>query len=196
MVAPARRQDPPPPPQTLARARAGQPPRLSRRPDRPRPIPAVAPTRRIARPSATFRVPHVNRRAKGTPDRRVKRTPAATDRGCPGSEQEGPARVAKCPHERRSGARGRCPVCPPGQPRGGGPGAGWLIPAEALGRFDRLEFVEVEVVDGLQRLGGGAFVKAFGQDLEPRPILGLRARRTATASCQRWARLRRSAARR
>jgi hypothetical protein len=27
---------------------------------------------------------------------------------CPGSEQEGPARVAQCPHERRSGARGRC----------------------------------------------------------------------------------------
>jgi hypothetical protein len=26
---------------------------------------------------------------------------------CPGSEQEGPARVAKCPRERRSGARGR-----------------------------------------------------------------------------------------
>jgi predicted ATPase len=25
---------------------------------------------------------------------------------CPGSEQEGPARVAQCPHERRSGARG------------------------------------------------------------------------------------------
>jgi hypothetical protein len=24
---------------------------------------------------------------------------------CPGSEQEGPARVAQCPHERRSGAR-------------------------------------------------------------------------------------------
>jgi hypothetical protein len=29
---------------------------------------------------------------------------------CPGSEQEGPARVAQCPHERRSGARGRCLV--------------------------------------------------------------------------------------
>src|SRR5260370_24899911 len=28
---------------------------------------------------------------------------------CPGSEQEGPACVAQCPHERRGGARGRCP---------------------------------------------------------------------------------------
>ena len=66
----------------------------------------------------------VNRRAKGTPDRRVKRTPAATDRGCPGSEQEGPARVAKCPHERRSGARGRCLFAPVGNPGVGVRGRG------------------------------------------------------------------------
>jgi len=66
----------------------------------------------------------VNRRAKGTPDRRVKRTPAATDRGCPGSEQEGPARVAKCPHERRSGARGRCLFAPLGNPGVGVRGRG------------------------------------------------------------------------
>ena len=32
----------------------------------------------------------------------------ALGQACPGSEQEGPARVAQCPHERRSGARGRC----------------------------------------------------------------------------------------
>jgi hypothetical protein len=31
----------------------------------------------------------------------------ALGQACPGSEQEGPARVAQCPHERRSGARGR-----------------------------------------------------------------------------------------
>jgi len=43
----------------------------------------------------------VNRHAKGTSLRRWVRL-------CPGSEQEGPARVAQCPHERRSGARGRC----------------------------------------------------------------------------------------
>ena len=34
---------------------------------------------------------------------------------CPGSEQEGPARDVECHYERRSGARGRLPVCPPGQ---------------------------------------------------------------------------------
>jgi transposase InsO family protein len=45
-----------------------------------------------------------------------KRDPSsALVQACPGSEQEGPARVAQCPHERRSGARGRLPVCPPGQ---------------------------------------------------------------------------------
>ena len=35
---------------------------------------------------------------------------------CPGSEQEGPARVAQCPHERRSGARGRCLFAHLGKP--------------------------------------------------------------------------------
>src|SRR5215471_11296491 len=35
---------------------------------------------------------------------------------CPGSEQEGPARVAQCPHERRSGARGRCLFAHRGKP--------------------------------------------------------------------------------
>ena len=47
-------------------------------------------------------------------------------------------------------------------PGGGGPGAGWLIPTEAPGRFDRLEFVEVELVDGLQRFGCSAFLQAVG----------------------------------
>jgi hypothetical protein len=52
--------------------------------------------------------------------------------------------------------------------------ATWATPGGGVrGRFDSLEFVEVEVVDGLQRLGGGAFLKAFGQGLEPRPVLGL-----------------------
>ena len=49
----------------------------------------------------------------------------------------------------------------------------WLIPAEAPGRLDRFEFVEVELVDGLQGLGGGAVVKAVGQGLEPGPVFGL-----------------------
>ena len=81
-------------------------------------------------------------------------------------------RAAQCPHERRSGARGRCLFAHLGNP-GGGVRGGWLIPAETPGRFDRLEFVEVEVDDELQRLGGGPFLKAVGQGLEPRPILGL-----------------------
>ena len=43
------------------------------------------------------------------PVNRCKRTSLRRRvRLCPGSEQEGPARVAQCPHERRSGARGRC----------------------------------------------------------------------------------------
>ena len=49
-----------------------------------------------------------------------KGPPEATERGCPGSEQEGPARVAQCPHERRSGARGRCLFAHLGNPRGRG----------------------------------------------------------------------------
>jgi hypothetical protein len=45
-----------------------------------------------------------------------KRDPtAALGQACPGSEQEGRARVAQCPHERRSGAAWEVPVCPPGQ---------------------------------------------------------------------------------
>ena len=45
-------------------------------------------------------------------------------KGCPGSEQGGPARAAKCPHERQSGARGRCLFAHLGNPMDGGPGQG------------------------------------------------------------------------
>ena len=38
----------------------------------------------------------------------AKKTLSELGQACPVSEQEGPARVAQCPHERRSGARGRC----------------------------------------------------------------------------------------
>jgi hypothetical protein len=65
------------------------------------------------------------------------------------------------------------PVCPPGQPDGWGSGARELIAAEASGRFDRLEFVEIEFVDGLQGLSGGAVLKVVGQSLEPGAIFGL-----------------------
>src|SRR5205814_3416497 len=46
-----------------------------------------------------------------------KRDPSqASGQACPGSEQEGPARVAQCPHQRRSGARGRCLFAHRGKP--------------------------------------------------------------------------------
>jgi hypothetical protein len=41
------------------------------------------------------------------------------------------------------------------------------------GRFDRLEFVEIEFVDGLQGLSGGAVLTVVGQSLEPGAIFGL-----------------------
>jgi hypothetical protein len=48
-----------------------------------------------------------------------KRDPSpALGQACPGSEQEGPARVAQCPHERRSGALGGA-CLPTGASRGG-----------------------------------------------------------------------------
>ena len=40
----------------------------------------------------------------------------ALGQACPGSEQEGPARVAQCPHKQRSGARGRCLFAHRGKP--------------------------------------------------------------------------------
>jgi hypothetical protein len=48
---------------------------------------------------------------------------------CPGSEQEGPARVAQCPHERRSGARGRYLFAHRGKP---GWHSGAVLEAPAL----------------------------------------------------------------
>jgi hypothetical protein len=52
----------------------------------------------------------------------------------PGSEQERPARVAQCPHERRSGARGRCLFAHRGKP-GWHSGAVFEAPALVAG-FD------------------------------------------------------------
>jgi hypothetical protein len=96
-------------------------------------------------------------------------------KGCLGSEQEGPARAAQCPRERQSGARGRCLFAHLGNPMDGGFWARELIAAEASGRFDRLEFVEIESVDGLQGLSGGAVLKVVGQSLEPGEIFCLEA---------------------
>jgi len=44
---------------------------------------------------------------------------------CPGSEQEGPTRVAPCPHERQSGTRGRYLFAHLGKP-GVGSGEGFM----------------------------------------------------------------------
>jgi len=64
-----------------------------------------------------------------------KRDPSpALGQACPGSEQEGPARVAQCPHERRSGARGRCLFAHRGKP-GWHSGAVFEAPALVAG-FD------------------------------------------------------------
>jgi hypothetical protein len=50
-------------------------------------------------------------------DRPAKKDPSLPlGQACPGSEQEGPARVAQCPHKRRSGARGRCLFAHRGKP--------------------------------------------------------------------------------
>ena len=63
------------------------------------------------------------------------RNPSQTSgQACPGSEQEGPARVAQCPHERRSGARGRCLFAHRGKP-GWHSGAVFEAPALVAG-FD------------------------------------------------------------
>src|SRR4051794_21280629 len=51
------------------------------------------------------------------PGSACKKDPSpALGQACPGSEQEGPARVAQCPHERRSDARGRCLFAHRGKP--------------------------------------------------------------------------------
>ena len=59
-----------------------------------------------------------------------KRDPSrALGQACPGSEQEGPARVAQCLHERRSGARGRYLFAHRGKP---GWHSGAVLEAPAL----------------------------------------------------------------
>ena len=68
---------------------------------------------------------------------------------------------------------GRLSIGAQKDPDGWGSGASELIAAEASGRFDRLEFVEIEFVDGLQGLSGGAVLKVVGQSLEPGAIFGL-----------------------
>src|SRR6516162_7359070 len=61
--------------------------------------------------------------------------PLASRQACPGSEQEGPARVAQCPHERQSGARGRACFAHRGKP-GWYSGAVFEAPALVAGFGD------------------------------------------------------------
>ena len=47
------------------------------------------------------------------------------------------------------------------------------VPSEASWWLDRLDFGEVEFADGLQGLGGGAFVQVGRQCVQPGDALGL-----------------------
>src|SRR5207245_8531969 len=70
---------------------------------------------------------------------------------CPGSEQEGPARVAQCPHGRRSGARGRCLFAHRGKP-GWHSGAVFEAPALVAG-FDDFAMMGQAVEERRRHLG-------------------------------------------
>ena len=105
-----------------------------------------------------------------TPDRRAKLPPLFGDwRVVPVANRRDP-RAPRSALTSDAAARAGGACLPTGATREWS----WLIPAEAPRRLDGLEFVEIEVVDRLQRLGGGAVLKAFGQGLEPGPIFGLK----------------------
>jgi hypothetical protein len=80
----------------------------------------------------------------------------AFGQACPGSEQEGPARVAQCPHERRSGARGRCLFAHRGKP-GWHSGAVFETPALVAG-FDNFAMMGQAVEER-----GGAVHRTLGR---------------------------------
>src|SRR6202040_100374 len=81
-----------------------------------------------------------------------KRDPSpALGQACPGSEREGPARVAQCPHERRSGARGRCLFAHRGKP-GWHSGAVFEAPALVAG-FDDFAMMGQAVEERRRHLG-------------------------------------------
>ena len=86
----------------------------------------------------------------------------ALGQACPGSEQEGPARVAQCPHKRRSGARGRCLFAHRGKP-GWHSGAVFEAPALVAG-FDDFAGMGQPVEECRRHLGvakdAGPFAKS------------------------------------
>src|SRR6201746_446110 len=69
-----------------------------------------------------------------------------------------------------------------------------LVTAELPWRCDIGQAIEVEIDDLLQRLGGGAVAQASRQASDQSAYSACKASSSATASCQRCARLRRSAA--
>ena len=70
-------------------------------------------------PARSFAPNPVNRQANGTPDRQGKGTLFwRSGQACPGSEREGPARVAQCPHEHEAARVGGA-CLPTGAGRGG-----------------------------------------------------------------------------
>src|SRR6266513_6330599 len=91
-----------------------------------------------------------------------KRNPSpALGQACPGSEQEGPARVAQCPHERRSGARGRCLFAHRGKP-GWHSGAVFEAPALVAG-FDDFAMMGQAVEERGCHLGVAENARPFAE---------------------------------
>jgi hypothetical protein len=69
------------------------------------------------------------------------------------------------------------------------------IPAEAAGRFDRLQLAKIEVTNRLQRFGKGAVALVRRQGFQPGDVIDCKSTSVARVSCQRRARLRWSAGR-
>ena len=101
---------------------------------------------------------------KGDPGSASKRDPSSTSgQGCPGSEQEGPARVAQCPHKRRSDARGRCLFAHRGKPGWyGGSGAVLEAPALVAG-FDDFAVMGQPIEQRGGHLGVAEDARPFGE---------------------------------
>src|SRR3982750_3311777 len=112
--------------------------------------------------SSALAVPACQSACKKGPGSACKKDPsAALGQACPGSEQEGPARVAQCPHERRSGARGRCLFAHRGKP-------GWHsaavseTPAFVAG-FDDFAVMGQTVEERRRHLGVAADARPFAK---------------------------------
>src|SRR6201998_1331821 len=101
---------------------------------------------------------------KKAPGSACKKDPSsALGQACPGSEQEGPARVAQCPHERRSGARGRCLFAHRGKP-GWYSGSSAVLEAPALvAGFDDFAMMGQTVEERRRHLGVAEDTRPFAK---------------------------------